>query len=113
MRLTFIVPDEFKVYGIEQRERPPCVVELEVTELIRMRSSGPWMRHRARRRIRSTSYIAYARLPGWIEAPLGWPRRDGGAVELSVPGHFNRKVTFPAFPDGVDHLRLTAEGWTC
>ncbi|MBG0879410.1 hypothetical protein H0X90_21710 [Burkholderia sp. 9775_39] len=113
MRLTFIIPPEFTVYGMPQRSRTPCVVDLDVTELIRMRSSGPWMRHRARRRARATAYLAYARLPGWIEAPEGWPRRDGGAVQLSVPSHFNRKVPFPVFPDGVDHMRLTSEGWAC
>ncbi|AJW99392.1 hypothetical protein BM43_3191 [Burkholderia gladioli] len=101
MRLTFIIPADFTVYGVPQRERPPCVIELQVVELIRMttKTRSPWSHRFTRRTKPWISFMAYAHLPGWISAPERWRRAPGGAVLLDVPVHFNRRVTFPEFPE--------------
>lgn len=75
MRLTFIIPPEFTVYGMPQRSRTPCVVELDITELIRMRSSGPWMRHRARRRARDR--LSRIRTAARLDRSTGWMAAAG------------------------------------
>jgi hypothetical protein len=104
--MTFIVPDEFTVCDIPQRERPPCVIELEVVELVRMQANPGWRFRRAVRRNLRTTYIAYARLPAWITAPADWPRLETGEVQIRVPAHFNQKVPIPQFPANSDRVRV-------
>jgi hypothetical protein len=106
MRMTFIIPAAFTVYGIPQRERPPCVVELDVTELVRTFAESPWkFRNRMRRGVR-VSYLAYVRLPAWIAAPEKWDRLASGEVQLTVPLHFNQRVPFPEFPPDSNRVRV-------
>ncbi|MHB9833843.1 hypothetical protein Q8F57_003290 [Paraburkholderia terrae] len=104
--MTFIIPPRFTVYGIPQRERPPCVLELEVVELVRMYVNPGWKFRNVRRRGVRTAYVAYVRLPGWISAPEDWDRLETGEVLLTVPLHFNQKAPFPQFPEGTDRIRV-------
>ena len=92
MRMTFIVPPEFTVYGVPQRERPPCLIQCDVIELARMFSLGSWKFRFSRRRAQHVSYTAYVRLPAWIIPPDNWSRLDSGEVALRVPLHFNKRV---------------------
>ncbi|CAG9256197.1 hypothetical protein [Paraburkholderia caribensis] len=106
MRMTFIIPAAFTVYDVPQRDRPPCVLELEVIELVRVRSDPGWKFRNSLRRGVRTTYLAYVRLPGWITAPENWPRLETGEVQLGVPLHFNSKVPIPQFPPNGDRIRI-------
>lgn len=87
--MTFIVPAEFTVYGVPQKERPPCLIQCEVVELVRSFAHSPWKFRNSMRRGLRVSYLAYVRLPAWIIPPEKWPRLETGEVELRVPLHFN------------------------
>lgn len=106
MRMTFIIPAAFTVYDVPQRDRPPCVLELEVIELVRMQINPGWRFRKTLRRGIHTTYAAYVRLPGWITAPEKWPRLATGEVELGVPLHFNQRVAIPQFPPNTDRVRI-------
>ncbi|MFP3186304.1 MAG: hypothetical protein RXR20_26600 [Paraburkholderia sp.] len=104
MKLTFIIPGAFTVYGVPQSERRRCYIRCEVVELVRWHSMETRVTLRGLRPAR-TSYTAYVRLPGWITPPDSWPRLETGEVELTVPMRFNRRIPFPQFPVGVDRVR--------
>jgi hypothetical protein len=104
--MTFIVPESFTVYGVPQNQRPPCLVECEVVELLRMFATAPWKFRNSMRRGLRTTYWAYVRLPAWITPPEKWPRLESGEVELRVPLHFNQRVPLPEFPPGRDRVRI-------
>ncbi|SIT43700.1 hypothetical protein BN2476_350245 [Paraburkholderia piptadeniae] len=106
MRMTFIIPAAFTVYDVPQRDRPPCVLELEVIELVRMHANPGWRFRKTVRRGGRVTYTAYVRLPGWITAPEKWPRLETGEVEITVPMHFNQRAAFPEFPPGKNRVRL-------
>lgn len=109
MRLTFLVPDTFKVFGIPQRERPPCLIECPVVELIRERTTNVWAFRRFSHRAGPWRYIAYARLPDWVTAPEIWNRLPTGEVALDVPLRFNPHVQIPEFPAGATRVRVTPD----
>ena len=104
MKLTFIMPGAFTVYGVPQSERRRCYIRCEVVELVRWQSMETRVTLRGLRPAR-TSYTAYVRLPGWVTPPEDWPRLETGEVELAVPMRFNLRVEFPQFPFGVDRVR--------
>lgn len=106
MHLTFIVPPSFTVFNIPQRERPPCLIECEVVELVRERTLGPWRFRNSLRRSVQTKYTAYVRLPAWVTPPERWHRRDTGEVALTVPLHLNPRAVLPQFPAGSDRVRF-------
>lgn len=106
MKMTFIIPASFTVYGVPQRERRRCLIQCEVVELAREQSRSGWkFRGTVLPGVR-TIYTAYVRLPAWITPPEGWPRLETGEIQLTVPMHFNPRIEFPQFPDGVDRVRL-------
>lgn len=106
MNMTFIVPPEFTVYGVPQRERPPCLAQCEVVELVRSFAHSPWKFRNTLRRGLRVSYSAYVRLPAWITPPENWARLETGEVELRVPMHLNQRVPLPEFPPDRNRVRI-------
>lgn len=104
--MTFIVPPQFVVNGVSQRERPPCVIECDVVELVKSVVPSYWHFKYRKRVAARIAYTAYVRLPEHVEAPADWTRLSCGAVELTVPLHFNRRVDFPTFAPGQTRVRL-------
>jgi len=105
VKMTFIVPAQFTVYGVPQKERPPCLVQCDVVELVRTFAHAPWKFRNSLRRGLRVSYSAYVRLPAWITPPENWPRLETGEVELRVPLHFNQRVPLPTFPPDSNRVR--------
>ena len=104
--MTFIVPASFTVFEVPQRDRPPCLIECEVVELVRTFAQASWKFRRLQRRGIHATYLAFVRLPAWVVPPDGWPRLDSGEVELRVPLHLNPRVPIPQFPAGSNRVRV-------
>ena len=104
--MTFIVPPSFTVYGVPQKERPPCLISCDVVVLVRSFAHSPWKFRNSLRRGVRVSYSAYVRPPAWITPPDNWPRLETGEIELRVPLHFNQRVPLPAFPPDSNRVRI-------
>lgn len=111
--MTFIVPAQFVVNGVPQSQRPPCVIECDVVELVKSVVPSYWHFKQRKRVAARIAYTAYVHLPEHIEAPADWVRLPCGAVQLSVPMHFNRRVDFPAFPPGQTRVRFETPEQPC